>query len=155
MRSLAVIVVLTAAVAVQPATRAATSGGASADLSVTVAAHPDPARVGQIVAFRISVRNRGPQTATQVRVTIGLPIGPVAFSALPSRPACGSPGPGPGPIRCRREALAAGGSWLLRVKVRADRVRKLHMSAAARTAAHDPRLEDNRAGATVSVLQTP
>jgi uncharacterized repeat protein (TIGR01451 family) len=154
MRSLAVAVVAAGALAL-PAATAATSGGVSADLLVTIAARPDPVRVGHIVSFSIAVHNRGPQRATRVVLTIGLPIGPVSFSALPSRPACGPPGPGPGPIRCRRVALPAGSSWVLRVGVHADRVRKLRVSASAHAATYDPRPRNSRAAASVSVLPMP
>jgi uncharacterized repeat protein (TIGR01451 family) len=155
MRSLAVGLAFAAVAAGAPAGAFSTASRASADLRVAIAVHPESVRVGHDVSFRITVRNRGPQPATRVRLTIGLPIGPVTFSELPSRPECGPPGPGPGPMLCRRAMLARGATWTLRVTARFQNTRRVQLTARVRAGTHDPRAGNNRAVARTSVLRMP
>src|SRR5436190_13534878 len=134
---------------------AAGRAATSADLRVRVTVPDRSARAGHNVDYRIRVTNRGPSAARSLRLTIGLPVGPIAFSSLPGRPACSSPGPGPSPIVCRRAALAPGATWLLRVGIRADRPRQFRVTARIRAATPDPKPGNNRAAAAVGVLRMP
>jgi uncharacterized repeat protein (TIGR01451 family) len=61
----------------------------SSDLAVRASDSPDPVAVGSTLGYSIEVRNQGPDAATDVRLTIGLPRGADLLSASPSAGSCG------------------------------------------------------------------
>jgi len=146
---------LAAAIAAVPAGASARPASASADVRVRITARPHSVRADHDVAFKVWITNHGPGAARNLRLRIGLPIGPVGFSNLPGRPACRPPGPGPGPIACRRAALVRGATWVLRIVVKPNLPRQLRLTARERAATPDPKPANNRAAGTAVVLRMP
>jgi uncharacterized repeat protein (TIGR01451 family) len=60
----------------------------ASDLTVRISDHPDPVGVGQDLTYRITVKNRGPDVATGVTVTVRYPSGTELVSVTPSRGSC-------------------------------------------------------------------
>jgi len=87
----------------------------SADLAVTMAAAPNPVRVGQDLTYTVAVSNRGPAAANDLGIDVRLPPA-VTFGALGRR----SPPTTPhscyfrdGYISCSLYGLASGESWVV------------------------------------------
>jgi uncharacterized repeat protein (TIGR01451 family)/CSLREA domain-containing protein len=65
-----------------------TSGGASADLSISQSDSPDPVTTGQNVTYHVVVHNGGPDTAGAVSLSDALPSPSAYVSAMPSQGSC-------------------------------------------------------------------
>ncbi len=61
---------------------------ATADLSITKADSPDPASVGGVLTYTLTVANAGPDPATGVMVSDTLPASVTVISATPSQGTC-------------------------------------------------------------------
>jgi uncharacterized repeat protein (TIGR01451 family) len=81
------------------------------DLSVTQNDSPDPVRVGDNVAYTITVSNSGPNDETGVQLSETLPSGLILVSATPSSGSCALGAP----IICDLGNLASGGSLTVTV----------------------------------------
>ena len=121
---------------------ASAPSGAPADLAVTKTALPRAVGVGQVVAYRIVVTNRGPGSAVgaQVRDTLGPGL------ELISAPGCS----GRRPVVCPIGTLAPGGGVTVTIHARATRAGRLENDAAVSAATPDPSSADDRAVATVT-----
>ncbi|MGQ0595177.1 MAG: hypothetical protein ACT4QB_21825 [Gammaproteobacteria bacterium] len=62
--------------------------GVGADLSIDVLDFPDPVPQGHALTYLITIRNDGPEVATNVTLTDTLPDGVTFLSAAPSQGAC-------------------------------------------------------------------
>ena len=85
----------------------------SADLSVAKSASPNPAQVGVQLAYRISVVNNGPATATGVTVSDALPGGLTFVSATPTQGSCN----GTSTVNCNLGSLTNGSSAFVTIVV--------------------------------------
>ena len=85
----------------------------SADLSVAKSASPNPAQVGVQLAYRISVVNNGPATATGVTVSDALPGGLTFVSATPTQGSCN----GTNIVNCNLGSLTNGASAFVTIVV--------------------------------------
>jgi len=65
---------------------------ASADMSITKTGSPSSVIVGDNITYTITVRNSGPNSATNVTVTDALPAGVTYVSATPSQGTCSGTG---------------------------------------------------------------
>ena len=105
-----------------------------ADLAVSgVVDVPDPAMEGSQIDYTIDITNNGPDLASNVTLTDGLPVGVGNVQAAPSQGSCGETG---GIVTCLLGALADGasatvtvtvtaitpGSWSSAVRVSADEI---------------------------------
>lgn len=82
---------------------------ALADLELVKSASPSPVVPGENVTFSFAVTNRGPSTATNLRVSDALPAGVTYVSASPG---CSEAG---GTVTCTRNELAPGASHTFEV----------------------------------------
>ena len=134
--------------------QAYTVGAATADLSVSKSASPNPAAVGGTVTFGISVRNAGPSDARNVVVTDQLPNG----LRVRSSQAPGSCSPLGQTIICNVGTLSAGGGAT--VTITADVLVSAlpgpivnRVSVTSSTAENNP--ANNSATASVRIVTTP
>jgi uncharacterized repeat protein (TIGR01451 family) len=82
----------------------------AADLELTISASPSPVAAGDTLAYTISVRNDGPDTAVSPRISMGTPLGTTYQSAIvPDGWSCSMPSPGPSVV-CTGSSIASGGS---------------------------------------------
>ena len=84
---------------------------ASADLSITKTASPNPGQVSLNLSYRIAVTNNGPASATGVTVTDTLPAGVTFVSATPSQGACS----GTTTVTCGLGTLTVGTSAIVTI----------------------------------------
>lgn len=93
-----------------------------ADLRVTKNETPDPVLAGGLVAYAITVQNRGPAAATAVMLTDVVPAG-TTFESLtvPGGWACSTPAVGAGgSVSCALASLASGATTVFDLRVRVD-----------------------------------
>jgi len=89
-----------------------------ADLTVTQIDAPDPARVGNILTYRLQITNLGPNPTGGVRLTAQIPSTSVLVFASPNCFAGGSPGQ----VTCVVPNLASGDSAWVSISVRPTHV---------------------------------
>ncbi len=111
-----------------------------ADLAVTKVANTPQVILGQLVTFTITVRNLGPDSATNVIVTDQLPAGLVFVSAQSSR---GTYNPETG--RWHIPALSANGIATLRITAEVTAVGTIRNTARVAFPGDDPDLSNNAA----------
>jgi uncharacterized repeat protein (TIGR01451 family) len=121
---------------------------ALAELVVTKQALRPRVRVGDVAAFRITVRNTGAAAAEQVVVADAFGAGGQLLAAQPSQGSCGQRIP----LVCRLGSLAAGAEATIRVRVRAVDTPAIRNVAVAGSAAQEGSLADNAARARIRVL---
>ena len=86
---------------------------ASADLSLTGTASPNPGQAGVSLSYRIIATNNGPATATNVTVIDTLPVGIAFGAATTTQGSCN----GSGPVNCNLGSLTAGSSAIVTIVV--------------------------------------
>jgi uncharacterized repeat protein (TIGR01451 family) len=86
---------------------------ASADLSLTKTASPNPGQVGVNLSYRITATNNGPAAATNVTIADTLPAGVSFVSATSTQGNCN----GTGPVNCNLGTLAVGISAIVTIVV--------------------------------------
>ena len=91
---------------------------ASADLSITKTAAPNPVTVGDDLTYTITVTNNGPDAATGVNVMDALPAGVTFVSATATQGSCAQAG---GVVSCDLGTLAAGNAGAMQRMVRRGR----------------------------------
>ena len=114
---------------------------------------PNPATVGSAVNYSITVTNRGPNTASSVRLTNLLAAGVTFVSATPSQGSCT---PSATDVICNLGSIASGGSANVAITVNtpnAVRILTNQVSAFA-TAPSEPNPADN-AVSTVTTNSNP
>jgi uncharacterized repeat protein (TIGR01451 family) len=122
------------------------------DLAVSKAASPPTVTVGNVVTYRITVRNHGPYSASRVVLDDGLPSGVTLLSAHTDTGRCQA-----GPVLiCDLGTLSPGASVTVTLRVRADRQSaRLRNHAVVGTETYDPVLANNVSHATVRVVAAP
>ena len=121
---------------------------ASADLSLTNTASPNPGQAGVSLSYRIVVTNNGPATATNVHVTDTLPTGVTFGSATTTQGACN----GSGPAICDLGSLNAGASAVVTIVVTPTAAGQITNSATV-TATESDSDSSNNSAATTTVIQ--
>jgi uncharacterized repeat protein (TIGR01451 family) len=125
--------------------------GPEADLSITLAAAPNPVEVGQILTYTLNVTNSGPSTATGVVLSDVLPAGVTLVSAQPSQGSCG----GTATISCSLGTLAIGGNASVVIQVIPNTAGSLTDTASVASGVPDPNPTNNNASATVNAIIVP
>jgi uncharacterized repeat protein (TIGR01451 family) len=127
---------------------ATTTVGAAADLSLAKTDSPDPAQVGQLLTYTLTVENAGPSDATEVQLTDDLPAGVTFEMATPSQGTCAESA---GTVTCALGTIASGESATVEVKVRPQSEGSLTNSASVSSDAFEPSPDDNSASVPTTV----
>ena len=119
-----------------------------ADIAVTKRVSPATPQVGETVTFTVTATNRGPNDATGVQISDGLPAGLTLLAATPSQGTYD-----PATAVWAVGALATGTAATLDLAARVDQAGEL-TNVATRTAADqfDPDPSNNAGGATLTSL---
>ena len=88
---------------------------AAADLSTSLTAAPNPAKRGSTLGYTVSVTNRGPDAASQVVLSLGLPAGVSVTSVSTSAGSCTYAGT-PATVRCGTPTLVPGAALTATVR---------------------------------------
>lgn len=132
----------------QPAQPGVTPPGPVIDLVVTKVDTPDPVRVGATLTYTITVTNRGPSTATNVRLADPLPESVTTLSVDSSRGSCA-----PEPVlSCSLGTLAPSEEARIVVQVRPTRIGLLVNTATAIGSESEVTPADNAATAVTTVV---
>jgi uncharacterized repeat protein (TIGR01451 family) len=115
------------------------SGPASANLSLSKTASPNPGVTLANLTYRITVTNNGPSPATSVVVTDNLPAGITFSSATPTQGSCS----GTTTVTCNVGALANGSFAIINILVQPQSVGVLTNNASVTAAESDPDASDN------------
>jgi Domain of unknown function DUF11 len=127
----------------------ASVGAARADLELTLADTPDPARPSPGVRYRVSLTNVGPDRARRVAVRLHTSARR-AIVGVPS--GCGADRLG---ARCVRDGLLPQRTWRLTFRVAPCRAGTVSATATASSRTPDPRPADNVARATTTIVPGP
>jgi uncharacterized repeat protein (TIGR01451 family)/CSLREA domain-containing protein len=119
-----------------------------ADLSLTKSASPNPATVGQTLAYTVRATNNGPGAASGVTVTDTLPSSVTFKSASASQGSCGNSS---GKVTCNLGGLAAGASATVTITVTPKSVGSVTNSATASSSTPDANSANNTASVTTQV----
>lgn len=122
-----------------------------AGLSVSIVASPDPAPVGGAVSYVVSVRNRGPSGAAGVVLTTTLPEGAVFVRARATQGNCRATST----VGCDLGTLAAGGTAIVVLEARPERVGTLVGRVSVTSSATDADPSDNVASASTAAAMLP
>jgi uncharacterized repeat protein (TIGR01451 family) len=127
---------------------------AQADLQVAQADAPDPASVGEVVTYTVSVHNAGPDDATQVRLTDTLPAGAAFVSATPGQGSCTGAS---GTVSCALGDLVSGATATVAIAVRPGAPGTITNQAAVTATEPDPFPGNGVAaeGTTVQAVPAP
>jgi uncharacterized repeat protein (TIGR01451 family) len=121
----------------------------SIDLAVTKSASPNPGQVGVSLAYRVTVTNNGPATATNVTLTDTLPAGVTFGFAQTDQGNC----VGSGPVNCSLNSLAVGASAIMTITVTPNSTGLLTNTASANASESDHDASNNTA--TLNTLIQP
>jgi uncharacterized repeat protein (TIGR01451 family) len=111
----------------------------AADLSITKAASPNPATVGNTLTYTITVTNNGPNNAAGVIVSDTLPNGVTFVSATPSQGSCN----GTTTISCGLGSLNNGSSATVTIVVTPNQAGGISNTATVRGNETDPNPANN------------
>lgn len=121
----------------------------SADLVLTVGDAPDPARLGEGLAYTASVRNAGPDAATGVQVNAAAPDDTTVGQVAPTQGTCTVSGSA---VSCALGDLASGATASIAVNVTPTTIGTVALTANVTSGVPDPQLANNSAaqGTTVN-----
>ncbi len=127
---------------------------ARADLALTMNDTPDPVRVRGQLTYRLTVRNDGPATATNVALVDTLPAA-TFVSATPAQGRCvrGGKGKTDGTLTCELGSLGVGQTTTVTVVVSPTKVGSLSNTASVSADQIDPHIVDNSATETTTVTK--
>jgi uncharacterized repeat protein (TIGR01451 family) len=111
------------------------------DLAITKTDRPDPVFVGARLVYTLTVRNGGPDTATNVRVVDSLPAATAFLSVSTTQGSC----TGGRVVRCNLGSLAAGGRAIVTIVVRPTQPGALLNEATVVGDEPEPNTANNRA----------
>lgn len=122
-----------------------------ADLTVTLAAAPNPVTVGQTLTYTLNVSNNGPDSATGVALSNVLPAGVSLISTQPSQGSCA----GTTTVSCSLGTLAVGGNATVTIQVTPNVTGSLTDTASVTSNVTDPNTANNSAAVTVDAINVP
>jgi uncharacterized repeat protein (TIGR01451 family) len=122
-----------------------------ADLSVTDSVSPGLVELGQGFTYSLVVKNHGPDTDTNVRLSDGLPKGVSFRSVKVDNGHCS----GAKTVKCALGTMAVGATRQIQIAVKGVDIGRQTDAAAVRGAVRDPHLGNNRAHATARVVGPP
>jgi uncharacterized repeat protein (TIGR01451 family) len=130
----------------------ATTGGAArfapqANVTIHLAATPQPAAVDSDLTYTLTVRNWGPQRARAVLVRDRLPAGTTFVSATSSKGSCA----GAALVSCSLGALARGGIATVKIVVRPTQDGRITNHATVQAFQRDPARWNNSASLSLVV----
>src|SRR5205814_243244 len=128
-------------------THAKASGVAEADLSLHVSATPARVQAGGPITYVFTVRNGGPDTATDVTLSDPLPVGTSIRSSNTTSGSCA----GKTSVSCQLGDLKKGGSVEVRLVVTAPRRGTVSNAAQVSSATDDPDTSNDPATAATQV----
>jgi len=117
------------------------------DLAITKTDRPDPVFVGARLVYTLTVRNGGPDTATNVRVVDALPAATAFLSVATTQGSC----TGGRVVRCNLGSLAVGGRAIVTIVVRPREPGALLNEATVVGDEPEPNTANNRAFAPTLV----
>ncbi|TCC27359.1 DUF11 domain-containing protein [Kribbella speibonae] len=123
---------------------------ASADVSITKTAKPDPVSAGGELTYTLVARNNGPSAAQDVTVTDTLPDGVELVSATPTQGSCTS-------TTCLVGTISSGSTATITVVVRvssSSAATSLTNVATVTTSTSDPNPDNNTSSVTTDVTRT-
>jgi uncharacterized repeat protein (TIGR01451 family) len=112
-----------------------------ADLALTKADWPDPAKIDSELTYTITVTNLGPGTASEITMTDKLPSRIELESVTADAGACF----GTTTITCDLASLDAGGTWVIEIVVEPTRQGRLSNTASVEGSVEDPDTSNNSA----------
>jgi uncharacterized repeat protein (TIGR01451 family) len=133
-----------------PSAVAGTVAG-TADLAVALTDRPDPASVGQHVFYTVTTRNRGPASATGVRLSVSLPDGASFASASSTKGTCESPVDSM--ITCRLGEVLPGTKAGVTIDVVPSGPGVMRSEASVRASQADPNLGNNQRSTETTVTE--
>ncbi|HEX8099334.1 MAG TPA: sortase [Actinomycetota bacterium] len=128
-----------------------TTVDASADLSITKSASPDPVQVGDELTYTLSVTNAGPSPATGVETTDTLPAGVSFVSAAPEQGSC----TGTAVVVCSLGTIASGETVNVEIVVTPTAAGEIDNTASVLSDVSDPDPSDNSDGAGATATPIP
>jgi len=120
----------------------------AADLELTKTDSPDPALVGELLTYSLTVANNGPDAATGVTLTDHLPASVTFVSAVASQGSCEEVS---GVVDCGLGTLPNGSGASVAVKVRPQSAGSITNEATVGSDLADPDSADNAASAGTTV----
>lgn len=123
------------------------SGPASANLSLSKTASPNPGVTLANLTYRITVTNNGPSPATNVVMIDNLPAGINFSSATPTQGSCA----GTTTVTCNLGALANGAFAIVNILVQPQSVGTLTNNASVTATESDPDPSDNSASVQTAI----
>ena len=123
---------------------------ASADVSVSKTASPNPGVAGAALTYRLVVTNNGPASATNVNLTDTLPSGVSFGSATTTQGSCN----GTGPVNCSIGTLANGASAVVTIVVTPTASGQVTNSASVTASEPEPDASNNTA-TLITVVDNP
>lgn len=120
----------------------------TSDLSIFKSANPDPATVGEVLTYTVSVSNAGPDEAPDVAMTDMLSADVSFQSVVASQGSCQHSA---GTVTCDFGALASGASATANIDVIPQVGGDLSNTAAVSSGSNDPNPDDNTVTITTSV----
>jgi uncharacterized repeat protein (TIGR01451 family) len=119
------------------------------DLALAMTDVPDPLLAGELLTYAFEVHNRGPSTATGIRVTDTLPSG---VSFVQAGPNCSEAA---GVVTCEVGTLASGDRARPSITVRASAAGTIANEAQVSSGVADPNPDNNMAAAETTVTAPP
>jgi uncharacterized repeat protein (TIGR01451 family) len=126
---------------------------ASADLSITGSASPNPVTLGNDITYSYTIHSAGPSNATQVAFSEPLPAGVTFVSASASQG--GTPTFSSGAVSAALGNLANGASATVTVVVRPTAAGTVNTTATVSGNEPDPTSQDNQKALSVTVNNPP
>ncbi len=120
---------------------------AGADLSVTMTDAPDPVKRGGTLAYTVVVRNAGPGTSSDVKVTDALPSAVTLLSATTSKGSCS----GTTAVTCSIGGMQTGETVTITLTTRARTVGTLNNTARVSASTPDPVATNDAASVATTV----
>jgi uncharacterized repeat protein (TIGR01451 family) len=133
-----------------PAPSPAPASTPPADIAVSKTDSPDPVSVGSNLTYTLVVKNFGPGSAPDSRMTDRLPAGVTFVSVTTTRPSCSFAA---GEVRCAFGTLAVNESATVTIVVRVDSAGTLVNTAIVGTTVADPNVGNNQIATAVTTAQ--
>lgn len=149
--SIVMVAVLVSFASISGPPAAAGSVAGTADLALALTDRPDPTSVGHHVFYTVTTRNRGPASATGVRLSVALPDGASFASASPTKGTCASPVDRT--VTCRLGEVLPGTKAGVTIDVVPSEPGVMRSEVSLRASQADPFLGDNQRSTETTVTE--